>query len=213
MTEADFQELSTEDLNKYYSNCFLNFSFNKEVPKFHYIERFEDEGYLRFGENKKQSHFTEIKINFSIPESGYYNYQDSSVFFSKKLIKQWKKGICPDSFWFRSFEIFSSELLKIGVRKGKGTFPWTEEAVNSVLSSPLSCPIGSIDSVLKELKVSQALSRDFLVSLGVTSIAPQLWFRQRIIGTFTNKRKIKIISPFFKEEAKDFFSPHQIEII
>lgn len=136
---------------------------------------------------------TEAELDFTFPETGYFQHENKALRFYKQHARQWKKGVGGSTaycaFPYNEFSVTEP----VGV---------TEET----LTSAFQRQIVPISVALRKLQnneaFSVALNLNMALGLGEEKGSHWLWFDEEVIGTVGPD--IKVEAPNFLQEVQDF---------
>ncbi len=221
--EQHLVELTNEDLVRYFTGTFVKV-LTPESDVFQYESLAEINGHGRsaefsFENRKRTSYFSfplkSLRFDLTFPKAGYYELKDTAVYYNQLPARQSQKGLNYHSHQISDFIKGSLPYFPRDIQymyRGV-TDIWNANTLNQLFLSSEEIPVAKkIDSVFKNKVISRPLSQNFLISLGLTSLTPQLWFKGLSIGVFSAPDQIKIDNELFFQEAIDFFPSHNVEV-
>lgn len=206
--------LDIADQDKYYRDTYLQGAHEGRTTFLFFVRFFEDNAakVLTASGETAVEYLKDLDLRFQFPETGMYNSPSGAWMFYRRPGRQMKKGICGHSC---GWELFSAKFQRVFDRGVFKTFihPGISFFNDSFLKEKL---IYSLDAGLSELgkkkQLGFALNRTFVISHGVWSKKPTLWFRNVPIGEVT-KNSILVYSPLFFQEAFDYFPKEGVECV
>lgn len=156
----------------------------------------------------------DMKWDFDVPKARMYNFKNNIVQLTRLPHRQWKKGLCSDTFsahenlypYAAKFKVIPSSMYH--------HFVWGSECLDIMLEKmePLSFE-KSMESILKHQALARVFSERITLSQGVLSKNPTLWFDRYIIGEFSTKKdQIVLRGPELQSDVAVIFAKHGIEV-
>ena len=203
MTPNIFFSLSRDDLNLYYHDTYVRCRLpDKEKLEWIRVIEFRVSSLEKidvyFKTEDKNDGMNLIGIehiywDFSIPETGVYNYKNSVMVVSRHPTRQTIKGLCP-----RQTDIMNLMLpIAIAGAIPKEFYTPHEFTYNSAglnllfenATTPLSFEKG-ITKILKKQSLAFAVNSRISISQGIISKHPSLWLKSRLIGEIDIDKEI-----------------------
>ena len=217
MTPDIFFSLNKTDLNLYYQNTFMRARLpDKEKLAWIAVKEFQTNAagkinvFYRTGSaDMCIVDLDKIYWDFSIPETGVYNYKNSVMVVSRNPTRQTIKGLCS-----RHTNI-SNLMLLVALSKAipaefytSNEFEYNSEGLNLLFENtenPLSFEKG-VTKILKKQSLAFAINSRISISQGIISKHPSLWLKNRLIGEVDiDKEVIYPIHTAFVPELNNTF--------
>ena len=203
MTPDIFFSLSRDDLNLYYHNTFVRARLpNKEKIEWLYIMEFRrntTDGIDVFYKIEKENpqifclKINQIYWDFSIPETGAYDYKNSVMIVARNPLRQTTKGLCPKQI---SISNLMSPVASAGVIPSslysRHEFTYNQAGLNLLFeNTSTACPFEKgITKILKKQSLAFAVNLRISISQGIVSKHPSLWLKNRLIGEIDIDKEI-----------------------
>lgn len=170
----------------------------------------------------------QLEVRVTFPPLGYYNWRLGVLYLERLSQRQNKKGMCNTTLRISEQLV---QLLQQTDSKILGTHPvfklldkywfrtphYSRSLIELISENPIprfSTISSGWDAITKHVKVlGRALSSQFALSRGIHSAAPALWFDSFLIGEMPDKETILITNPLFFQEASDFFSHLDVNVM
>lgn len=227
LTKEQILQVNNEDLNLYYADTFCKIRKVNTLKSFWvYLKRFEstsdglkfsflNEEQWASGSSKSPLYLVEdYDFDFVLPETKCYNFKGTALNVFRTPFRQFKKAIHQDSVQFIDIfhhffhSTFPSSIVK-SVR-----FSFTPKNFSLLLDSFKPIPTHKmIESIEKKNVFARALNDRLIISQGVLSEYPTVWFRDLPIGEYFKKRNlIKISNKEFLENVIEMFPNSEIKV-
>lgn len=167
------------------------------------------------GEDGKQQVLKvgDIRIDFSFPPSGGYNYKNSVLYFSRFHTRQWKKGINSSTYqvqdifkrfykWPKENSFFMNKELGGDLAE---QFSYTPKQASNVFDVPFPRFKSAYENVRTHRANSRAISPEIFLSLGAKDSRPLVWYGTVPVGVVLSPNRIEIQLPEFEQELLDSF--------
>jgi hypothetical protein len=199
MTPDIFSQIEQSDRRLYYNGTFLRIRPATQLAfRWVHIDDFinkDSSNVVTFrGEegNPKLLDTRKIEWDFTIPQSGAYNYKNTVVLFFRMPLRQTTKGLA------RSNTIFMN--LMRDVMKA-GAIPQTFYAAHDFLLSPKSLnllfedmePLSfekGLSKIARKQALAFAVNNRISISQGIFSRHPSIWLKNRIIGELDLSKEV-----------------------
>jgi hypothetical protein len=137
---------------------------------------------------------TEAELDFSFPETGYFQSGNKALRFYKRHARQWKKGVSASTaqcvFPYNEFILAES----VGVN---------EETLTAAFKPPIVTPFSTAIKKLQDNEAfSLALNANMALGFGEEKGRYWLWFDEEVIATVGPD--IKVEASHFLQEVQDF---------
>lgn len=201
-------ELITQDFKQKYEGtyCYIQLHEKNELFYLEEVEaRLDSAPYLRLTNNKFGNilvkYTTEQDIDFSFPNLGVFQYNNSVLILFRNYLRQWKKGACNSTL--NVIDPYAPFIYNPWSTGGRLKFEILENAFKPRKYVKLS-------EALKVLKngthLSIALSETFFIGLSLLSDkSPILWYLENPIGVIENET-IVLYESQFQQELEDFLN-------
>ncbi len=141
---------------------------------------------------------TETELDFEFPEVGYFQHDDRALIFRRLYVRQWKKGICPNT----------AEIVNPYSSISEGAWSYRHLDAPQLTSAFVPFIRKTLTEGLKTLEAGKALSialtKRIAVGLGNTSKAHILWYDQEPVAEVLNNGHIDVREKDFEQEIRDF---------
>jgi hypothetical protein len=204
MNNAQLRELPREDMVKYFDQTYMRASIPKDFEEqYIYIRETAENGdslHIRVDGKDLVRSRLDIEFKFDFPEIGMYNSTGGPVYILRRPRRQNKKGICMDTLWAKHF---NSDLdMRLF---GHGYFKFSCDTLNQAFINTFYPTWEKAKSLLgKKGLVSIALDKTWVLSLGIWSKTPTLWYRTHPVGEY-HEHAILVKDTLFFQEVKDTF--------
>jgi hypothetical protein len=208
------QQLGQSDANLYYAGTYVRMKSKTDSAwKWWYAECFHGRGSkmtvcLNDGATTKleKYYLKDSDFDFAVPEARTYNYRGHSVRLARSAVRQNRKGLSPETYKIVDFlkpfyGYIPNKVLNQNI------FVWHPKCLDVLFEKMTEIPLDkAILSVTKQQAISRALGDNFILSQGILSKSPTLWYMERPIGEFNVKsEKVSLKNPHFEEEATRLF--------
>jgi hypothetical protein len=156
------------------------------------------------GEDDKIFKQGQLDVRVVWPEGGLYNYKATTILFGRRTTRQYKKGICPATFFVDNLigRVAAAGLLPQQIVQAN-LFQFSLQTV-APLFNPEYPKLGEAYKVVESGKAFfRAISRDLALSMGIDTTSPTLWFRSNPVGTVESPKKIVVTDSIFAQEVSD----------
>lgn len=193
-----FRELSEHDAQLYYGGNYIRVKTPKApewnwrvVAHFHgdgpgkEVTIWEQEKHPESRGNKEKWPLKDMEFDLTLPESGYQNYKNTAIFYSKRPVRLPAKMITQQNSSFSNImfpfyrngqipgDLYETHNFYLGSESLNLLFPAKEQ------SSSLSKILEKIE---KKQAFAQALNQKTCLTQGVYSKNPSVWMGLRIVG-------------------------------
>lgn len=220
LTKKIIESLSIEDLGKYFNNGFLRVKIHqddiytwRQVIRVLHSNGQNRKPLLSLQRHDKRETFliSDLELDLDFPKSGLYNYQNSVMIVKRIPLRTPQKIVSPNTLSIKPLFGFKNTPYSIGHQlfyfsgtNLEALFPFQDIQIPSLSNI--------VTSLNYPLCLCRILSRNFAASIPIINKTPELWYGERIIGRIESPTKVIIDIPIFLQEAKDFFTPRQIEV-
>ena len=202
MTPDIFFSLNRDDLNLYYQNTYIRGRLaDKEKLEWITVREFAaGEGGINVIYRTEQKHdswhsarMDRIYWDFSIPETGVYNYKNSVMVVFRYPTRQTTKGLCPRHTGIINLMMPIAAAGAIPKEfYDSHEFTYNSAGLNLLFentTTPLSFEKGII-KILKKQSLAFAVNSRISISQGIISKHPSLWLKNRLIGEIDIDKEI-----------------------
>lgn len=235
METFNLKDLNPEDLQLYFHGTFVKLNPDKmwpedrEVCKSHKLLKsrwikveafghFEDEGNKLFMTNSTGRDMRVVNDLFSLdfPETGFYNWKATALYYQRKTKRQNKKGLCGDTCiitniadGLKTSEGFAAETARFWKTQ---TFKWTPECISSMFDSDLSSLENAFRDIWRFNTIARTISRELALTVGFQDKFPSIWLGLTYVGRMLTPNVVQIDVPMLAQEVKDAFKGFSVEI-
>jgi hypothetical protein len=198
-----------EDFRQKYENCFCRYEspINKQIEVFRILQvevnAKKGPDLTLFNERVGDLYLTyntEAELDFTFPETGYFQGERMALMMSRRYERQWKKGLGDATI---RIETPYDCVYPITSPYSPNTdFNLTEKQVKRMFPRPYLSITEGI-KLLKDHIISVALSRRFAVGLGADEKTNWLWYDFAPIAEVVNGKIVMKVSQF-TQEVKDY---------
>lgn len=221
MNKETLLSLDMKDLQLYYVHSYLRWRNDVGQHEWILVDGFAENpnGYLiGFRDSKNKSHtrsLSTMALDFNVPKPGFYNYRNSSIYFTRNPVRNHIKGLTSQNVMFQNLmermfrldvipkELYQSHKFQLSTQ---GLTKLFEEQARPSF-------IRSLEKIAKNQVFASAISDHLALSPGIISKNPTIWFKTRAIGELdASKAVVYPILDAFVPELTDFFPKYGIEV-
>lgn len=217
MEQSQFKSLSSSDQTLYFGNTAVKLSPKADPagPIWALVKEITS-GYahVRIGGKTQTIPIEEFKWDFSIPNTGLYDFKNSVILFERRPVRDTKKGLCPNNTTFHDIMSIFVDYKRIPRDFYlANAFLFHEDNLNLLFCKPREDFEKSLEKIIKKQALCRSVTGRIAISQGIMSKSPTIWLKNRLIGELDlKKEKIIPLHHSFSKELEIGFekTPFQL---
>ena len=215
-----FQELSTDDLNLYYSLTFLPLKVKEDTKKWYHIAGFGAASshvailprvFIIGDDGKKVDYsISSLGWDFDFPLAGNYNFRNSVIIFTRNPARTTHKAISQNTAFFHNLMAPFKRLKQIPAEfYDTHSFNLCTQHLNELFDEvPHNSFITGLEKIMKKQAMARMINDRISISQGIISKLPCIWLKTRLIGQLdVEKARAIPLHDLFVPELQSTFGP------